>query len=77
MGRSGIYGHRQGMGIEEHLGWSVEVVKHPPNRGASGNHAAILMISTEYFEWVRLPAEPKRGRGALPRHWAAERTIGW
>ncbi len=45
MGRSGIHRHRQGIGVEEHLGWSVEVVKHPPNRGASGNYAAILMIS--------------------------------
>jgi putative transposase len=25
--------------IEEHLGWSVEVVKHPPK--ARGNHTAI------------------------------------
>jgi hypothetical protein len=50
MDRSGIHGHRQGMGIEEHLGWGVEVVKHQPKpRG----------------EWVRLPAEPKRFRVAL------------
>jgi putative transposase len=36
--------------IEEHLGWSVEVVKHQLKpRG----------------EWVRLPAEPKRFRVAL------------
>jgi putative transposase len=32
--------------IEKHLGWSVEVVKHPlPSRGASGNRAAIWTIS--------------------------------
>jgi len=32
--------------IEEHLGWSVEVVKHPPKeREASGDRTAISMIS--------------------------------
>jgi len=30
-----------------------------------------------YFKWVRLPPEPKKFRGPLPRRWVAERTIDW
>ena len=64
--------------IEEHLGWSVEVVKHPPKaRGEWQPRGDLDDLSTVWFEWVRLPPEPKRFRGPLPRRWVAERTIGW
>jgi putative transposase len=64
--------------IEEHLGWSVEVVKHPPRpRGEWQPRGDLDDLSTVWLEWVRLPAEPKRFRGPLPRRWVAERTIGW
>ena len=64
--------------IEKHLGWSVEVVKHPPKaRGEWQARGDLDDLSTVYFEWVRLPPEPKRFRGPLPRRWVAERTIGW
>jgi putative transposase len=64
--------------IEEHLGWSVEVVKHPPKPQDEWQPRGDLDdLSRVYFEWVRLPAEPKRFRGPLPRRWVAERTIGW
>lgn len=64
--------------IEEHLGWSVEVVKHPPKpRGEWRPIGDLDDPSTVYFEWVRIPPEPKRFRGPLPRRWVAERTIGW
>ena len=64
--------------IEEHLGWSVEVVKHPPKaRGEWQPRGDPSDLSTVWFEWVRLPPEPKRFRGPLPRRWVAERTIGW
>jgi len=64
--------------IEEHLGWSVEVVKHPPKpRGERQPRGDLDDLSTVWFEWVRLPPEPKRFRGPLPRRWVAERTIGW
>jgi putative transposase len=64
--------------IEEHLGWSVEVVKHPPKpRGEWQPHGDLDDLSTVWFEWVKLPPEPKRFRGPLPRRWVAERTIGW
>jgi putative transposase len=64
--------------IEEHLGWSVEVVKHPPKaRGEWQAHGDLNDLSSVWFEWVKLPPEPKRYRGTLPRRWVAERTIGW
>ncbi len=67
------------MGIEERLGWSVEVVKHPPKPRGEWRPIGDLndLLSSVYFEWVRLPSEPKRFRGPLPRRWVAERTIGW
>src|SRR5215208_5401922 len=64
--------------IEEQLGWSVEVVKHPPKaRGEWQPRGDLDDLSTVWFEWVRLPAEPKKFRAPLPRRWVAERTIGW
>ena len=64
--------------IEEHLGWSVEVVKHPPKvQGEWQPRGDLDDLSTVWFEWVRIPPEPKRFRGPLPRRWVAERTIGW
>ena len=64
--------------IEEHLGWSVEVVKHPPKaRGEWQPRGDLDDLSTVWFEWVRLPPEPKRLRGTLPRRWVAQRSIGW
>jgi hypothetical protein len=43
--------------VEEHLGWSVEVVKHP--RKTRGEWQPLDDLSSEYFEWVRVEAEPK------------------
>ncbi len=64
--------------IGDHLGWSVEVVKHPPKaRGEWQPRGDLDDLSTVWFEWVKLPPEPKRYRGTLPRRWVAERTIGW
>jgi putative transposase len=64
--------------VEDHLGWSVEVVKHPPKARAEWQPRGYLDdLSTIWFEWVRLPPEPKRFSGPLPRCWVAERTIDW
>ena len=64
--------------IEERLGWTVEVVKHPPKPRGEGQPRGVPDdLSTVRFEWVRLPPEPKGFRGPLPRRWVAERTIGW
>jgi hypothetical protein len=63
--------------IEEHLGWSVEVCQAPAQstRGmATGDDLDDL--STVWFEWVRLPAQPLIFRAPLPRRWVAKRTIG-
>jgi len=62
--------------IEAELGWTVEVVKHPPKpRGAW------VPLGTgddpRPFEWRRLPPERTGFRGVLPRRWVVERTFGW
>jgi putative transposase len=62
--------------IEEELGWSVEVVQHPPRpRGewvplGTGD-------DPRPFAWRRLPPERTRFRGVLPRRWVVERTFRW
>jgi putative transposase len=55
--------------IEEHLGWSVEVVRHPPKpRG-------VWVFPGQAVDWEAL--RPKGFRGVLPRRWAVERTFSW
>jgi putative transposase len=62
--------------IEEHLGWTVEVVRHPAKpRGewvplGTGD-------DPRPFEWRRLPPERTGFRGVLPRRWVVERTFSW
>jgi putative transposase len=64
--------------IEAQLGWTVEIVQHPPTprgqwrlvpEGDDPTHA--------HFEWVRLPPAKRAFRGILPRRWVAERTFSW
>jgi putative transposase len=55
--------------IETQLGWSVEVVGHPPKpRGVWAPIGAII-------DWEAL--RPKGFRGVLPRRWVIERTFSW
>jgi putative transposase len=55
--------------IEQHLGWSVEVVRHPPKpRGVWAPVDAVI-------DWAAIM--PRGFRGVLPRRWVAERTFGW
>ena len=64
--------------IEERLGWSVEVVRHPPTaRGQWVPHGDLADWRTTWFTWERLPPAPKAFRGILPRRWAVERTFSW
>jgi putative transposase len=66
--------------IEEHLGWSVEVVKPQPKpRGEWQPRVDLADLSTVYFEWVRLPPEPKRFRAALTlgAGWQSEPSVGF
>jgi putative transposase len=62
--------------IEEHLGWTVAIVRHPPPprgewvpRGTGADPRP--------FAWRRLPPERTGFRGVLPRRWVVERTFGW
>ena len=64
--------------IEEHLGWRVEVVRHPPQpRGEWVPHGDRQDWRTVWFSWERLPPSPKVFRGVLPRRWGVERTFAW
>lgn len=64
--------------IEEHLGWSVEVVRHPPPpRGQWVPHGDLADWRKTWFTRERLPPAPKVFRGVLPRRWAVERTFSW
>jgi putative transposase len=64
--------------IEQHLGWTVEVARHPPPpRGAWVPHGDLTRLETVWFNWERLPPAPKVFRGVLPRRWVVERTFSW
>jgi putative transposase len=64
--------------IERELGWSVEVVRHPPlPRGEWVPHGDLTKPETVWFTWERLPRMKKAFRGVLPRRWVGERTFGW
>ncbi len=55
--------------IEDKLGWTVEVVQHPPKpRGVWPPAGAVI-------DWNAL--RPKGFRGVLPRRWVVERTFSW
>jgi putative transposase len=55
--------------IEEHLGWSVEVVQQTPKpRGVWAPAGGVI-------DWAAL--RPKGFRGVLPRRWVVERSFGW
>jgi putative transposase len=62
--------------IEENLGWTVEIVRHPPPPRGEW-----IPLGTgddpRPFAWRRLPPERTGFRGVLPRRWVVERTFGW
>jgi putative transposase len=62
--------------IERELGWTVEVVQHPPK--PRGEWVPLGTGSDPRpFEWRRLPPERTGFRGVLPRRWVVERTFSW
>jgi putative transposase len=62
--------------IQEHLGWSVEIVRHPPK--PRGEWVPLgTGADPRPFEWRRLPPERIGFRGVLPRRWVVERTFAW
>jgi len=62
--------------IAEQLGWSVEIVRHPPK--ARGEWVPLgTGDDPRPFEWRRLPPERTGFRGVLPRRWIVERLFAW
>jgi putative transposase len=62
--------------IERELGWSVELVQHPPR--ARGEWIPLGSgVDPRPFAWRRLPPERTGFRGVLPRRWVVERTFSW
>jgi putative transposase len=62
--------------IEGALGWTVEVVQHPPT--PRGEWVPLgTGADPRPFEWRRLPPQRTGFRGVLPRRWAVERTFAW
>ena len=62
--------------IQRELGWTVDVVQHPPR--ARGAWVPLGTGSDPRpFEWRRLPPKRTGFRGPLPRRWVVERTFGW
>jgi putative transposase len=55
--------------VEAELGWSVEIVKHPPKpRGVWAPKDAVI-------DWSKILPPP--GFRVLPRRWVVERTFAW
>jgi putative transposase len=64
--------------ISEHLGWTVEVVRHPPQ----ASHAWRWVPDPQdpallRFRWVKVPRTHTGVRGVLPRRWVVERSVAW
>ena len=63
--------------IEQELGWTAEVVQHPPV-GRGGFRGVPDATQPSGVRLERVPARKIRGfRGALPRRWIVERTFAW
>ncbi len=55
--------------IEQHIGWSAEIVQHPPKpRGVWAREG-------EEIDWSKIMPPP--GFRVLPRRWVVERTFSW
>jgi putative transposase len=55
--------------IEQALGWTDEVVRHPPKQ------RGVWVFPGQEIDWQAL--RPKGFRGVLPRRCAVERTFAW
>jgi putative transposase len=63
--------------IEAELGWTVEVVQHPPKPRGAWVPTGEPGDDPRPFVWVRRPPSRDGFRGPLPRRWVAERTFAW
>ncbi len=67
---SGYNGRGKGKDwVEQALGWSVEIVRHPPKL----RH--VWAPADAVIDWAALLPPP--GFRVLPRRWVVERTFGW
>ncbi len=63
--------------IEEHLGWTVEIVRHAPSERGEWRYTRNEEGKLE-GKYIRFAPEPKTGfKGVLPRRWVVERTFSW
>jgi putative transposase len=64
--------------VEEQLGWSVEIVRHPPKpRGAWVCLDDPEELARLQQEWARIFCSQAGFWGVLPRRWVVERTFAW
>jgi putative transposase len=63
--------------IEQHLGWTVEIVQHAPTERGEWRYTRDETGALQ-GEYIRFAPEPTTGfKGVLPRRWVAERTFSW
>jgi putative transposase len=64
--------------IEEHLGWTTEIVRHAPTERGEWRYTRNEETGTLEGEYIRFAPQPKTGfKGVLPRRWVVERTFSW
>src|ERR687884_57029 len=61
--------------IEQHLGWSVEIVRHP-RTWERGFRGVMDPVTGFRLEWITVKGK-KGFQGVLPRRWVGERTFSW
>lgn len=63
--------------IEEHLGWTTEIVQHAPTERGEWRY---IQDARGKLQGTYVRFAPERGtgfKGVLPRRWVAERTFSW
>jgi putative transposase len=61
--------------IEQHLGWSVQIVQHP-RTWERGFRGVMDPVTGFRLEWITIKGK-KGFQGVLPRRWVVERTFSW
>src|SRR5919202_7065843 len=61
--------------IEQHLGWSVQIVQHP-STWERGFRRVMDPVTGFRLEWITIKGK-KGFQGVLPRRWVVERTFSW
>jgi hypothetical protein len=73
---SSITSFSSGVPLSARLGWTVEVVRHPPRpRGEWVPHGDLSDERRVYFTRERLPPAPRVFRGVLARRWVADKLF--